>query len=132
MDNKKVLIQCAGRTAFDLAMRVAFTTEYDKENEEPRKKASHYFEHPEKGLVFLWSEDKSVNSSKLPVALDWKGSAELAWQWLDEQPTSKYQDYCDHDGSNSKGFKVYNEAWGHVISHYAIIAIVPIWAWHGK
>jgi hypothetical protein len=130
MDNKHISIQSAGRHAFDLAFKVSFMSEYDKE--EPKAKATHYFEHKEKGLVFLWSEDKSVNSVKLPVALNWKGAAELAWQWLSDQPEENYQDYLDHDGSNGKGFRVYNEVWGHVISHYAIIAVLPIWAWHGK
>jgi len=130
MDNKRFLIQCAGRNAFDLAMKVAFITEYD--DNDPKMKVSHYFEDPEKGLVFLWSEDKSVNSIKLPVDLNWEGAANLAWQWLQNQPNEKYQEDLDHAGSNSKGFRVYNEAWGHIKSHYAVVGIVPIWAWHGK
>lgn len=126
MDNKHISITLGGRAAFDLAIKVAFMTEYDKD--EPLATATHYFEDEEKGLVFLWHEDKSVNSVKLPIPLDWKGTADLAWRWLEGQPNSAYKD----DGGNSRGFRVYNEGWGHVKSHYAIIAVLPVWAWHRK
>lgn len=130
MDNMRISVQSEGRNAFDLAVKLFFTGKYDKG--EPTKKATHYIEDPEKGFIFLWSEDKYNNSSKLPVALDWKGAADLAWTWLEQQPESAYKDYLDHDGSDGHGFRVYNEAWGHVKSHYALFAVEPIWAWYGK
>ena len=131
MDNKQFLIKSKGEKAFHLAMKLAFTSEYDK-IDEPKQRATHYFEHKEKGLVFLDSEDKSVNSVKLPVALDWQSAASLAWTWLAAQPTESFDDWIDHDGSMGHGFKVYNEDWGYVISRNAIIAVKPIWAWYGK
>src|ERR1700690_3444552 len=70
---------------------------------------------------------------RLPFAMDCKAAIEMVWSWLLEQPEEKYQDYMDHDGSNGKGFKIYNEYWGHVgSSHYAICAVLPIWSWYGK
>lgn len=48
----------------------------------------------------------------------------------------KSQDYGrepDTDGSNRKGFHVYNEAWGHIGGDpYAFIAIEPEWITYGK
>ena len=59
-----------------------------------------------------------------------KVASEFVWEWLQN---ADYPDEPDHDGSNSRGFRIYNEAWGHVDSDsYAFIAIEPAWAWHGK
>lgn len=40
----------------------------------------------------------------------------------------------DHDGSNEKGWRVYNEEWTHVATFRtsAFVAIEPIWLLHGK
>lgn len=137
MDNREIDIKAEGRKSFDLAFQLFF---------EGHSKATHYFEHPEKGLVFLWHEDsfnlnkvgalpadKCTKANKLPYSMDWKAAADLAWGWLLEQPKEKYLDALDHDGSNGKGFRVYNESWTHVAgSHYGICAVQPIWAWYGK
>jgi len=132
MDNRIIDIRSEGRKAFDLAFQLMW-------DNAPGAKASHYLEHPEKGLIFLWNEDtfsikdKKVTANKLPYAMDWKSAADLAWGWLGEQPDEKYQEYCDHDGSNGHGFRVYNEAWTHVAgSFYGILAVLPLWAWYGK
>jgi hypothetical protein len=112
----------------------------------PSGKATYYFEHPTKGLILLWHEDvfnlqeqgvlpeyACEKSSKLPYAMDWKASADLAWGWLSERKENEYQEWCDHDGSDGYGFRVYNEAWGKVAgSDYGILGLIPIWAWYGK
>ena len=57
-------------------------------------------------------------------------ASEIAWAWLQEQ---KYKDQPDHDGSNHKGFIMFNGTWGHVgPDQTAIIAIGPAWAMAGK
>ena len=54
----------------------------------------------------------------------------IAEAWLDSVKRGKQP---DHDGHNSKGFRLYNEAWGHVDGHYqAFIAVAPAWAMYGK
>jgi hypothetical protein len=116
----------------------------------PGKKATHYFEHPDKGFLLLWNEDQFITgikrsfpspseepariaANKLPYPMGWKEAADLAWGWLLNQPKEKYTDYLDHDGSNGKGFLIYNEGWGHVAgSHYAFLGVKPVWAWYGK
>lgn len=129
MDNRHISVQSEGRVAFDLAFQLLF-------DNAPGGKASHYFEHPEKGLVFLWHEESFgifSKASKLPYAMRWKEAADLAWGWLSNQPNEKYEEKLDHDGSNGKGFLVYNEYWGHIAeAHYAFLAVKPVWAWYGK
>ena len=139
MDNRHISIQSEGRSAFDLAFQLMF-------DNCPGKKATHYFEHPKNGLLLLWDEDffidtlRSANNSdprvkanKLPYPMNWKAASDLAWGWLQNQPEEKYECNLDHDGSNGKGFKVYNEDWGHVAeSHYAFLGVLPVWAWYGK
>jgi len=133
MDNRHISVQSEGRKAFDLAFQLLF-------DNAPGAKATHYFEHSEKGFVLLWSADSfhtattsSVPANILPYAMDWKAAADLAWGWLSERKKEDYREYLDHDGSNGKGFKAYNEDWGHVAgSHYGILAVLPVWAWYGK
>ena len=126
MDNRHISVQSTGRKAFDLAFQLLFEGS-------PGGAALHYFEDPKKGLVFLWSYDEQRKSIPFPTPLGWKEAADLAWTWLLNQPKEKYQEVLDHDGSNGKGFRVYNEDWGHVAgSHYAICGVLPVWAWYGK
>lgn len=133
MDNRHISVQSEGRAAFDLAFQLLF-------DNCPGKKASHYYEHADKGFLLLWHEDSfstaapyKVEASKLPYPMGWKEAADLAWGWLLNQPKEKYEDDLDHDGSNGKGFLVYNEDWGHVAkSHYAFLGVKPVWAWYGK
>lgn len=105
----------------------------------PGGKASHWTEIGRMNdqvlcrvLVFLWHEEKREGEEvhKLPVPLDADGAAEIAIRWLDETDRGNEP---DHDGSNSEGFRVYCDFWGHVETfHYAVVGIVPIWAMHGK
>lgn len=142
MDNRIISIQSKGRKSFDLAFQIMFA---DTWNDKKDQVATHYFEHPDKGLIFLWSDDKfqiklpdhgdfqTEVASKLLTPLGWKEAADLSWTWLLNQPENKYQDWIDHDGSMGKGFRIYNEDWGHVAkSHYAILGLVPVYAWYGK
>lgn len=126
MDNFKFLVQSEGREVFNLAFEIMF-------QHAPGHKASHYLEHPEKGFLLFWHEDDKMKPHKLPFAMDWKTAADLVWGWLGERKDSEYREYCDHDGSNGHGFKIYNEAWGHIDgTSYAFLAVLPIWCWYGK
>lgn len=143
MDNRHISIQTRGKKALELAMQLLF-------DNAPGGKARRYCEHPTYGFVLFWGgeekdlygyedwrkpeeEKTSAPIVKLPFEMDCQAATEMVWSWLQQQPDDKYRDYCDHDGSNSHGFKIYNEYWGHIgSSHYAILAVLPIWAWHGK
>lgn len=79
-------------------------------------------------LIFYWSEHPAM--TKLPFTLDAKGAVDFVTRWLAEQD---YGDEPDHDGSNGKGWRAYNEAWGHVKNRWqALVAIHPVWAMYGK
>ena len=128
MDNKLIIVQSEGRKSFDLAFQIFF---------ESNIKATHYLEDPEKGLIFFYyyvgSEFTNNKPIKLPTPLAAQQAADLAWSWLLAQPEDCYGAALDHDGSNSKGFKVYNEDWNRVGSYDgSILAIQPVWAWYGK
>jgi hypothetical protein len=124
MDNRIISVQSEGRKAFDLAFQLLF-------DNAPGDTVTHYIDHPKAGLILLWSSES--NAIKLPVPLKWKEAADLAWAWLGSKTDKEYTEYCDHDGSNGHGFRVYCEDWGHVGGyHYGVLGVVPVWAWYGK
>jgi hypothetical protein len=46
----------------------------------------------------------------------------------------RWDGWCDHDGSNGDGWRIYTGEWGHVGEHgyRAPFAVRPIVAWYGK
>lgn len=79
-------------------------------------------------MVFYWHP--SEGTIALPYRMSFKECADLAWGWLQSQ---EYGSEPDHDGSNSQGWAVFNESWGHVNGDYrAIGAVSPQWIWYGK
>lgn len=95
--------------------------------------AEGYLIHPEKGLVFLGYIDRHSKDPavvEFPFKMDAEGCADWAYRWLEN---AEYGPEPDHDGSNSKGFKVYNDSWSRVDSYYgSLVAVKPEWCWHGK
>ena len=93
----------------------------------------------DKGLIFLWfCEDKEKQSFKLPSKLTAEQCFPLVLGWLNSEMAGqmRYEEWdadADHDGSNSRGWRVYCEDWGHVGGNpYAICAVRPAFLWHGK
>lgn len=127
MDNRLIVVQSEGRKAFDLAFELFFTSIYDS----LKVKVTHYIDDPEKGLIF-YENIAPGHAVKLPVPLGPKQAADLAWTWLESKTDKEYFDYLDHDGSNGKGFKVYNEDWNRVGGFGGLLAVQPVWAWYGK
>jgi len=89
-----------------------------------------YVIDPELGMVFFqWKP--SGEFAPFPFKMDADGCAAFAFRWLAE---AEYPREPDHDGDNHKGWRFYNEAWGHV-GHYrseALIAVKPEWQMYGK
>ncbi len=61
------------------------------------------------------------------------------WYWLknfkdwDKLQLSDWDVNLDHDGSNSKGFRIYTEDWGRVNDEtYSLGAIKPVYTWYRK
>lgn len=97
------------------------------------RKAEGYRIDSEYGFVLYWAPDSYGMGYKvieLPYRMNMEQAAELAWGWLNSVP---YPDEPDNDCSNHKGFRIYNEDWGHVAKdHYAFLAIQPQWIMYGK
>lgn len=122
MDNFHIDISAEGVTLFDQAMQIAFS-------QAPGRKATHYLKHSEKGFVLFWHEEGGA--IELPTPMRVEAAADLVWAWLEGE--ADYGKQPDHDGDNSKGWRVYNEEYGFVGNYRcSFVAIQPVWAEHGK
>lgn len=131
MDNFRFDVTCRGDGPFRQAMALAFG----------EAKATAYVVMADKGLVFLSSPAISGIPSEppgepriivpFPFKMDAEGAADFALRWLKD--AADYGRQPDHDGDNCRGWRLYNESWGHVGNHRsAIIAVLPAWAMIGK
>ncbi len=104
------------------------------------KKVYYYAITKQYGLIVFWVNnisnvtikdgDNEVDVQALPYPMDLEAISIFVWNWLKQV---EYPDQPGHDGSNKKGWRVYNEAWSHVADcPYALVAIKPIWAMYGK
>lgn len=123
MDNFKIDVVCEGAERLKPALEIAFG----------KHKATHYTVH-NKALVFFWTEPKSIRKDVvvhvLPFSLTKEAAPAFVNEWLKQQDYGKEP---DHDGSNSKGWRVFNESWGQVFNWWeAFVAIEPVWAMYGK
>ncbi len=128
MDNFKIDITARGKDSLEAAMKLAF----GRGRLEYPSTADGYLIDPEKGLIFFWASslDKGSPVNLLPFKLDAVGAADFAHRWLAE---AEYGPEMDHDGHNTKGFRIYNNAWSRVEGYSgSIVAVKPEWAWHGK
>ena len=114
--------------------------------------ARGYIEDPEKGLVFIRFFGSKTKGHQFPCDFNGNLMADVAWNWLREQwehkeklrhssdlggelhrNVSPHGGGLDHDGHNQKGWRVYNETWGHVGEHTcALVAVQPAYIWQGK
>lgn len=79
-------------------------------------------------LVLYWEEDSGTTALPFPLKLD--GATQFIASWLD---SATYPAEPDHDGSNDKGWMVFNDDWGHALgSSYGFLAVQPAWAMYGK
>jgi hypothetical protein len=106
----------------------------------PGKKATHFRLDPPSGegaarrtrtrLVLGWHEFKGSQALPFPLQIEDDSAYNFIKAWLEDQ---NYGSQPDHDGDNGRGWRVYNESWGHVDHDpYAFLAIEPAWAMYGK
>lgn len=101
--------------------------------------AEAYIKDREKGLILLWYGGYDKASQQFPTRLDAEQVFHVVKAYLESEdakqvslPEGGWDGDCDHDGSNSVGWRVYAEDWGHVKTHYAICAVKRVLLWHGK
>lgn len=83
----------------------------------------------DKNRLILYSLP-SPRATPLPAPLTGEALVLFVKAWLDQ---ASYGVEPDHDGDNSRGFRIYNEDWGHIDHEYqAFVAIEPAWLMHGK
>lgn len=82
-------------------------------------------------MVLFWADfDGKDVMQKLPAPMGVAEAVPFVKSWLG---SADYGHEPDHDGDNSKGCRVYNEAWTHIGQwHAAFAAIEPVWLMHGK
>jgi len=79
-------------------------------------------------LVLYWND--SAQATKLPFPMTMEQAADFAAGWLEH---ADYGREPNHEGSNSKGWRLYCESWRMVGSDWcAFAAVEPAWALHGK
>lgn len=131
MDNREFNIR--GRTKEQLlaTLQLAALTEYNKSIE-----IESYSIHKDFG--FILNRFSTKDDMKFPTKLSMNVICDIVWSWLHSnealQINLKSTDVnYDHDGSNSLGFRVYCETWGHVNDNSAaLVAITPSYCWYGK
>lgn len=139
MDNFAFDVTAKSRATFDLAMMIATS-----DNSE----ATHYAvltlpvksnewtkeDKRKRGTLVLFRGPGMKEAVPFPHPLKHAALTEFVWDWLRHMwETGEAGDEPDHDGSNSHGYRIFNEEWGHVAGHFeAFVAIQPVWAMHGK
>ena len=146
MDNRHIDITSEGDDALAIAMKLAWAgapgdraTHYKVVNlvektgyyGEPTNSHNTKTVEDAKGIptmILLWTAER--DAVPLPTPMGLEAITGVVTGWLKDVPRGKQP---DHDGSNGHGWRVFNEAWGHVFGHhYAIVAIQPAWAMYGK
>lgn len=128
MDNFQMDIRSRVKTHFDEALRIAFDAA-------PGRKATHYRITEKYGFILYWDGDGVKGVIAFPYEMSYKDAIPFVWGWLQKVDYDIYEEPCDDGGDveNVKGFRIFNEMWGHVDGdHYAFIAVKPAWAWLGK
>lgn len=110
-DGRDILAECL-RLAFD------------------QKTASHWSSDGKRLILFWTAPDARFSAQAFISKASPESLVVMIRDWL---AGVEYPKEPDHDGDNSKGFRVFNEAWGHVEGEsYAICGIEPAWLMHGK
>lgn len=133
MDNFLINVRAKSKETFALALKIAFA-------HSPSGKAAAWFATKEHGLVILWHADESKSSHDFPSPISVETAIVFAWEWLLSADRSEFELVdmdadCDHfsDAHCNPAYRIFCENWGYVAdSHYAICAILPVWAWVGK
>lgn len=132
MDNLKFDVQGRAHTEFVKAMNLLF----DLKNEH---KTNRYI--VKKGTMYLFNVHNPSDKDKdgllpFPYKMSKDGLIEFVWGWLNSLEKSERCSESDLDDSDVwqyPAWRVYIEAWGHVMERSdGLVAIEASWAWVGK
>lgn len=119
-DNFKFYLTSDKDIHLDLMVKILFSV---------HKSVVGWKEEKNKGLILYWTDSKGITKFPSPVTKQ-ETLVRIIKEWLESQD---YGEEPDHDGSNYKGFTMYNESWGHVNNEWeAFVAIKPEWCMYGK
>lgn len=99
------------------------------------ERATHFRISKTKGLILY--EWPSPGTSPLLSPMKPKLLAQIAMNYLESDAAKEcecegWDANSDHDGHNSRGWRVYVDDWGHIEDEDAICAIKPAFMWYGK
>lgn len=85
----------------------------------------------EKGHLVFMRYPGAPDAIPFPAPLSAERCAEIAFDWLSAQP---YPPECDHDGSNKKGWLIWNDKWGQIegYDYHSFLAVRPEWIMFGN
>lgn len=132
MDNKIFNVNGGSIEMLQKALELSFL----QDGENTVAKAWRFI--PEKGFVLYWHKNAVDAIQAFPCELSAEAVTPMVWEWLkgEQAKSMKFEHWdadADHDGSNSRGWRVYVEDWGYVANDTAVIcAIRPVYLWHGK
>ena len=149
MDNKIFNVNGITKDQLHLAVKLLLMDEY---SEKISKKVSGWYFSPKKGFVLTWyvgdNQKKAIpftNRMGQPEAIGVDELVDLLWDWLDSDEAKSVEldgwdkKFTDSDVSNSAGWRLYTDEWGHVnnpdghtIDHYSIAAFTKAYMWYGK
>lgn len=124
------ILNVNGESLARLKLAMALADDYNEGDKRTRAKTVNGFAVNVGRLVFFqYDSDKGMTPFPTPVSLD--RAAEIAFDWLGAQ---EYSPEPDHDGSNSKGWRLWRDTWGRIdgYGHAAFVAIEPFWIEYGK
>lgn len=132
MLNNEINIEYRGKHVFDLAMKLAFTSEYIRDKPQTvcgyRIFNNSIFLHG-----YISDSDKNEGYVPFPYEMGLDECISFVWGWL--QKTKPTYNEPDTDGSVDQGFKITTDGthWrGGDCFHGTFIAITPIWIVYGK
>jgi hypothetical protein len=131
-DNKVFNVNGRGLEMLRTALKLA----YAQHGDNTTAKAWRFV--PTHGFVLLWWVSPGDGSNAFPCPMSADGVVSMVWEWLDgadaKAMTCEGWDADeDHDGSNSRGWRVFTGDWGQVAGNTSTIcAIRPSYLWHGK
>ena len=136
-DNYHFDIASEGKKHFERAMQFAFEDTFEGK----QLKAIGYTVDEHRigsyGLVFFKYKteppERVPGFTSLPYEMKVEAATEFAWHWLQSQDYEKWEKEPGHDGSNHKGFRIYNEKWNRIGDWWgAFAAVKPEWMMYGK